>query len=137
MLNTASGAEHLFRHGAGRPLVLIVMDDEQLRATFAYQLTASGFDVVVIGVAAIEIAARRPDVVVAALADERETGGLSARILRTDPRAHGVPIIAVAADVSDATRNLARREGCAAVCLATCTGSALATGLRAVLDRTS
>jgi hypothetical protein len=41
----------------------------------------------------------------------------------------------VAADLDDTTRNVARRHGCAAVCLATCSAAALAAGIHAVLDR--
>jgi DNA-binding NarL/FixJ family response regulator len=46
-----------------------------------------------------------------------------------------VPIVAVAAEVGAATRDRARREGCAAVCLNTCPPDVLASGLRAVLER--
>ena len=56
---------------------------------------------------------------------------------KRDPGMRDVPIVAVAAEVGAATRDRARREGCAAVCLNTCPPDVLASGLRAVLDHTT
>jgi hypothetical protein len=53
---------------------------------------------------------------------------------RANPRLREVPVIAVADDVSDLTQTLARQDGCAAVCLTTCSSTALASGIHAVLD---
>ena len=135
MPNAQRVDERISHQDAVRPLVLLVIDDAARRATIAYELTASGFDVAVSGAAARrDITGRRPDIVLAAL-DERGAAGVSDRILGSDPRVRGVPIVAVAADVGAATRIRALREGCAAVCLETCGGATLAAGLRAVLDR--
>jgi DNA-binding response OmpR family regulator len=133
MPNAESLDERLSRQSTIRPVVLLAIDDEALSATLAYELTASGFDVAMTDVEA-RAATRQPDVIVAALSTESAARGLSTRIPRNNPRVDGVPIVAVARDISETTRSLARREGCAAVCLASCTGAALAVGLRALLD---
>jgi DNA-binding response OmpR family regulator len=122
------------RQGAIRPLVLLSIADDELRARFAYELTASGFDVTVTHVTLRRtFTARRPDVIVAGLDTQSGNGSLSASLPDSDS---SVPVVALVPDVSDVTRDVARREGCAAVCLTTCTGTALAMGLRAVLQRT-
>jgi DNA-binding response OmpR family regulator len=118
-----------------RPVVLLALDDDEIRARFAFQLAASGFDVAVTQDAAVLHALGRADVVVAALSARRPGAGLSVEIPANNPRLRGIPLIAVARDASDATRDLARQEGCAAVCVTTCSGAALAAGIRAVLER--
>ena len=128
--------ERLVRLGPTRPLVLLSIDDDELRAKFAYELTASGFDVAVLPVARGVFAARRPDIILAGLDIQGRTGGLPASLSGGDAAVHGIPVVALAPDVTDATRDVARREGCVAVCLTTCNGTTLATGLRAVLNRT-
>jgi hypothetical protein len=62
-----------------------------------------------------------------------QRGGRSTAIASGDERLRAIPIVAVADDVSDTTRNFARSHGCAAVCLATCSAAALAAGIHAVL----
>jgi CheY-like chemotaxis protein len=118
-----------------RPLVLLVIDNDEVRARFAYQLAASGFDVAVTDVVAGLHHADRPDVIVAALDAERSRGGALVESLSNNRHLRGIPVVAVARDASAATRDRARREGCAAVCLTTCSGAALRAGLRAVLER--
>lgn len=119
-----------------RPLVLLAIDDDEVRARFAYQLTVSGFDVALTEVAtSLSQAVHRPDVIVAAFSAGRPGGGLSVGTLANDPRLQGIPVVAVAPDASDTTRDLARQQGCAAVCVTTCPGSALGAGIRAVLHR--
>jgi hypothetical protein len=126
--------ERVARQGLIRPLVLLSIPDDELRARFAYGLTARGFDVTMTKVRTVrhQFASCRPDVIVAALNIQDGVGGLS-DIHGRDPGARSVPVVAVAPDVSEATRDIARREGCVAVCLTTCSGAALAMGLRAVL----
>ena len=123
---------------SGTPLVLLAMDDDELCATFAYALIASGFDVAVTSIAASDgaSASRPPDIIVATLPIPSGANGGAAGIWWSDTRLPGTPVVAIAADVSAATRDTARRLGCVAVCLSTCSGSTLATGLRAVLDLT-
>jgi hypothetical protein len=156
-----------FRPASIRPLVLLALDNPALRARFAYQLMASGFDVVVTDGAADPRYAARAAVIVTESAatrlahssfvcrrraSARRTAGLKAgRYTDIETaldgsllvgsasddgrRLRSIPVIAVADDVGDSTRDLARREGCAAVCLTTCSGASLAAGIRAVLDR--
>jgi hypothetical protein len=106
-----------------RPLILLAIADDEVRARFAYQLAALGFDVVM-DIATDPVRARRPDVVVADLT----------RNVSRERRLAGIPVVAVVDDVGDTTRTLARRSGAAAACLSTCTGAALAAGVRALLD---
>jgi hypothetical protein len=137
MLKSHRVDERDTRQGSIRPLVLLSIADDEVCAKFAYELTASGFDVTVTHVAARRVLpARRPDVIVAGLDTRSGNGRLSGSLLVSPSGAPGVPVVALAPDVSDVTRDVARREGCVAVCLTTCTGTALARGLRAVLERT-
>lgn len=119
-----------------RPLILLAIDDDELRARLAYELTASGFDVTMTDSAARRMfPALRPDVIVAALDTQSGAGTLSAG-LPDNGSARSVPVVALVPDVSAVTRDVARHQGCVAVCLTTCTGAALAMGLRAVIERT-
>ena len=122
----------LSRGAAVRPIVLLALQDDDVRARFAYQLTALGFAVVT-QVAADPPDTCRPDVIVAELAAAHASGGAASTGIARDERFRAVPVVAVADDVSDITRNIARRHGCAAVCLATCSAAALAAGIHAVL----
>jgi len=117
--------------------VLLAIDDDEVRARFAYQLATAGFDVDVAEAARPRQTVTRPDVIVAALSASRPTGGLSAEILANDPHLRGIPVVAVTDDTSDTTRDRARQEGCAAVCVNTCSGTALGAGIRALLHRES
>jgi DNA-binding response OmpR family regulator len=121
-----------------RPLVVLAVDDDEMRAAYAYGLAAAGFDVTT----ADEDAGRPwrasgdgPSIIVAGLSDQQHGGWMRVQQFRHDPRMRGVPIVAVADEVGAATRDRARREGCAAVCLNTCPPAVLASGLRAVLER--
>jgi hypothetical protein len=118
------------RIAAVRRTVLLALHDDEVRARFAYQLTALGFDVVTQMTAEL-CDTCRPDVIVAELTAEPSGGapGIGSR----DERRRAIPVVAVADDVSDMTRAIARRHGCAAVCLATCSAAALAAGIHAVL----
>jgi len=115
-----------------RPVVLLALQDDDVRARFAYQLTALGFAVVT-QVAADLRDTCRPDVIVAELTAARPDGAVSTGIVPEDERLRAIPVVAVADDVSDTTRNIARHHGCAAVCLATCSAAVLAAGIHAVL----
>jgi hypothetical protein len=120
------------RPAAARPIVLLALQDDGLRARFGYQLTALGFDVVIQTTADWRDNCR-PDVIIAELTAAPLDAGHSEDIASGDERLRVIPIVAVAADVDDATRNIARRHGCAAVCLANCSAAALAAGIHAVL----
>ena len=120
------------RGNAISPLVLLAVAADEVRARFAYQLAASGFNVVT-DVTDLSDACR-PDVIVADLDTTRPGGTSSIVNASDDPRLRGVPVIAVADDVSDLTQAFARQDGCAAICLTTCSSAALASGIHAVLD---
>jgi hypothetical protein len=122
------------RRAAARPLVLLALQDDEARARFAYQLTALGFDVMIRMTADLHDTCR-PDVIVAELTSAQSAGARSTGITAGDARLRAVPVVAVADDLSDTTRSNARRDGCAAVCLATCSAAALAAGIHAVLSR--
>lgn len=111
-----------------RPIVLLAIDDQQLRATFAYELMASGFDVVATA-GARDVTASRPDIILV----ELTASGRFASSVRVD----GIPVVGIAPDFSEATRTLALRKGCAAVCVAGCGTAVLTRGLRAVLARSN
>lgn len=130
MPNAESVDDRLLRPTSSRPLVLLAIDDDEVRARFAYELAASGFDV-----ALTAPTTARPSIIVSTLSVENRGGGLPAEIRPGDPRSRGVPVIAIAPDANHETRDLARRRGCVAVCVTTCSGVALAAGIRAVLDR--
>jgi len=114
----ADGIARPSPHDSIQTLVLLAIADDEVRARFAYQLAAFGFNV-----ATDVVRDRRPDVVVADLT----------RNVSDEQRLAGIPVVAVVDDVGDTTRTLARHGGAAAACLSTCTGAALAAGLRALL----
>jgi DNA-binding NarL/FixJ family response regulator len=126
-----SVAPRLSRSAAARPIVLLALQDDDVRARFGYQLTALGFDVVMQATALRNSC--RPDVIVAELTAAQSGKAPSNSIGSGDERFGAIPVVAVAADINDATRNLARRHGCAAVCVANCSAAALAAGIHAVL----
>jgi len=118
----ADGIARPSPHDSIQTLVLLAIADDEVRARFAYQLAAFGFNVVT-DVATDVVRDRRPDVVVADLT----------RNVSDEQRLAGIPVVAVVDDVGDTTRTLARHGGADAACLSTCTGAALAAGLRALL----
>ncbi len=120
------------RRVAIRPIVFLALHDDDVRARFAYQLTALGFDVVTQMTAELPDTCR-PDIIVAEVAAAPSGGASSSGIGSADERLRAIPVVGVADDVSDTTRIIARRRGCAAVCLATCSAAALAAGIHAVL----
>jgi hypothetical protein len=130
MPNARRVDDRLLRLTPIRPLVLLAIDDDDVRARFAYELNASGFNV---AVTASTVA--RPSIIVTTLSADLG-GGLPAEIRTSDPRFRGVPMIAIAPDASNAMRNIARGQGCVALCVTTCSGATLVAGMWAVLDRT-
>jgi CheY-like chemotaxis protein len=123
-----------------RPLVVLAVDNEETRAAYAYGLAATGFDVTTAAEATTRhpfVPGARPSIIVADVSDQQRGGWTPVQQFRRDPRTCDVPIVAVAAEVGATTRERARREGCAAVCLSTCPPDVLASGLRAVLERAS
>ena len=120
-----------FREEPIRPVVLLVFAHDNLRARFAYQLAASGFTVVT---DIADLPGPKPDVIVAEL-DAEPTRLSPITTLSMGNGLAGVPVIAVADDVGDRTRTLARNDGCVAVCLSTCSATVLSSGIDLVLGR--
>ena len=119
-----------------RPLVLLAIDDPTLRASHAYGLSATGFDVATVDVLRRDQPAPRPDIVLIALEDDGNEIETVIETLARSVNARDTPIVAMVPDVGSATRARARGAGCAAVCVRDCTLGVLAAGLRAVLERT-
>jgi DNA-binding response OmpR family regulator len=119
-----------------RPVVLLAIPDQQVRAGHAYVLSAAGFDVAIPDAIGAAFSTRRPDIVLIDLTDLREGVYQSAQSFIRDWRGD-VPIVALVPEVERSSCELARRAGCAAVCLVTCAAEVLAAGLRAVLERSS
>lgn len=116
-----------------RSVILVAITDEHVRATRAYVLSAAGFDVVTPD-PSDTASAPRPDVVLIDLAD---LGKNRCRSIQSFSREWlcDVPIVALVPEVGQSSCERARRLGCAAVCLATCSSEVLVAGLRAVLER--
>src|SRR4249920_2241290 len=105
-----------------RPLVVLAVDNEETCAAYAYGLSATGFDVTTAGDATAwhsRASGVRLSIIVADVSGQQRDGWIPVQRFRRDPRMCDVPIVAVAAEVGAATRDRARREGCAAVCLNT------------------
>ena len=126
------------RQSSVRPLALLAVDSEEIRAEYTYALSATGFDVDAYDAAPHRSSPPndRPSILVVDVSAERDGGGwLRVQKLKRDPGTRDIPVVALVAVVGVETMDHARREGCVAVCLATCPPPALAAGLRAVLER--
>jgi len=98
-----------------RPLVLVVEDTDDVRALFASELVAAGFDVLEAadGPAAIEKALHSsPRAVVLDLMLPGVSGFNVARLLRTNERTRDTAIVAVTALLSNTFRAQAIGAGC-------------------------
>jgi DNA-binding NarL/FixJ family response regulator len=119
-----------------RPLVLLAIDDEARRATYAYALSASGFEVAIDANPVLhrdDASADRPDIIVADVSPESRRGWGFVQKLKRDRRTADIAVIAMAMDAGVGACQRARREGCAAVCRRACPPDVLASGIRAVL----
>jgi CheY-like chemotaxis protein len=119
-----------------RPIVVLAIDDEQVRAVCALAVTVAGFDVMAADRAMTPHSDRRvprPDIVVADVSPGSRHGWTFVRALKRDARTSDIPVVAMAADLGATTRERARREGCVAVCPKTCPAEVVASGIRAVL----
>ncbi|PYR34322.1 MAG: hypothetical protein DMF90_17535 [Acidobacteria bacterium] len=124
------------RQSSVRPLALLAVDSEEVRAEYTYALSATGFDVDAYDAAPHRSNPpnARPSIIVVDVSAERG-GWLLVQRLKRDPGTRNIPVVALVAVVGVETLEHARREGCVAVCLATCPPPALAAGLRGVLER--
>jgi two-component system sensor histidine kinase/response regulator len=130
--------EHPRHSPPRRPVVLLVAADEVARATYAYGLSALGFDLVV-AADARQAHARslviQPDVIVTERPQLEIDRWPVLRALKSDPRTRGIPVVILTDSTAHVVRERAEREGCDALCLKPCEASTLALALRAVLDR--
>jgi len=120
-----------------RPVVVLAIDDEDIRAMYAYAVTAAGFDVMT-DQALTDREGGSPqllDVIVADVSPGSRHGWTFVRKLKRDRRTSDIAVIAIAADAGVAACERARHEGCVAMCSSTCPADVLASGLRAVLNR--
>jgi DNA-binding response OmpR family regulator len=117
-----------------RPVVLLAICDQHVRAAHAYVLSAAGFDVAIADATGAAFSTLRPDIVLIELTDLHEDAYQSARNLIRDAGGN-VPMVALVPEVGSSSCEHARRAGCAAACVATCSAEVLAAGLRAVLER--
>jgi DNA-binding NarL/FixJ family response regulator len=119
-----------------RPVVLLAIPDQQVRAGHAYVLSAAGFDVAIPDAIGAAFSTRRPDIVLIDLTDlEHDAYQRATNFVRD--LSDEAPIVALVLEVGRWSCERARRAGCAAVCLSTCSAEVLAAGLRAVLERSS
>jgi len=120
-----------------RPLALLAVDSDEIRAEYMFALSATGFDVDAYDAAPHRSSSPndRPSIIVVDVSAERGGGWLLVQKLKRDPGTRNIPVVALVAVVGVEALEHARREGCVAVCLATCPPPALAAALRAVLER--
>jgi DNA-binding NarL/FixJ family response regulator len=121
-----------------RAVVLLAVDDEQRRASYAYAFAASGFEVVApqdLDAWCASLSDARPDIIVADVRDP--AGWTRVRWFKQQTRTRDVPLVALAADAGAATCARAQREQCAAVCSRTSDANVLVRGVRAVLRNSS
>jgi DNA-binding NarL/FixJ family response regulator len=140
MLDLNDPGERFRRDTPLRPLVVLAVDDQEARATYAYALYATGFDVTTTADGATwqaDAPETRPDIIVVDVSPESRHGWpLVQQLTRYRPTA-AIPIVAVVETTDIATRERAQRERCAAICLKSCSADAFASGLRAVLKTRS
>jgi DNA-binding response OmpR family regulator len=115
-----------------RPVVLLAIVDQHVRATHAYVLSAAGFEVVIPDAIGAAFFTRRPDVVLIDLTDPGEDADQSAKNFIRDLRGDD-PIVGLVPNVERSSCERARRVGCTVVCVSTCPANVLAASLRAVL----
>src|SRR5207237_1015243 len=121
-----------------RPTILMVENQEDSRAMYAYALSARGFDIVVAddaGVMPARARQVRPDVIVIDLMSPDHDRWTAVRELKRDVRTRDIAIVIIPVQTSPSERERAERECCAAVCARPCTPQTLAYVLQAVLDR--
>jgi DNA-binding response OmpR family regulator len=121
-----------------RPVIVLAIDDEEMRATYAFAILAVGFEVMTAD-HAIDVQHDRrallADIIVVDVSPASRHGWPFVQKLKRHRRTFDIPVIAVAANVGTATCERARREGCVAVCVRGCPAEMMAAGIRAVLDR--
>ena len=121
----------------GRPVVLVVDDNDDTRAMYAHLLQAAGFDVKLAasGGEALAAADERPGVIIMYLAMPVLTGWEATRRLKTGERTRDIPIIVLTAHSLDHYREVAVAAGCDAFLSKPCAIEDLVAAVRRALDR--
>lgn len=120
----------------GRPLVLIVEDQGELRQLYAQQLELSGFDVIQAANGADAIAhteSHSPDVVLMDLSLPVVDGWEATRRLKNDARTAHIPVVALTAHDGSGELQRATRAGCDWFVPKPCPPDALIAEVRRVL----
>ncbi len=126
--------------GRGRPLVLLVEDQTELRHLYAQQLTLSGFDVIEAGDGATAIsrtAEQAPDVVLMDLSLPVLDGWEATRRLKHDSRTSHIPVVALTAHDRAGELEQATQAGCDWFVPKPCPPDALIAEVRRVLSSQS
>jgi CheY-like chemotaxis protein len=120
----------------GRPLVLIVEDQGELRRLYAHELSLSGFDVIEAANGEDAIArttAHAPDVVLMDLSLPIVDGWEATRRLKSDARTAHIPVVALTAHDGSGELQRATRAGCDWFVPKPCPPDALIAEVRRVL----
>ena len=123
--------------GRGRPLVLLVEDQSDLRRLYAEQFTLSGFDVIEAGDGATALARsaeRTPDVVLMDLSLPGIDGWEATRRLKKDTRTAHIPVVALTAHDGAGELERATQAGCDWFVPKPCPPDALIVEVRRVLS---
>ena len=119
-------------------MIVLAIDDDEVRATYALAILAVGFEVTTAD-QAIDVQQSRPalraDIIVVDVSPASRHGWPFVQRLKRHRRTFDIPVIAVAANVGAATCERATQEGCVAVCVLGCAADVMTAGIRAVLDR--
>ena len=121
----------------GRPLILVVEDQPELRHLYAQHLAISGFDVIEAGNGVDAIAsttAQLPDVVLMDLSIPIVDGWEATRRLKSDHRTAHIPVVALTAHDGSGELQRATNAGCDWFVPKPCPPDALITEIRRVLS---
>ena len=135
MTGTISTAET--QQGRGRPLILLVEDQSELRRLYAEQLGISGFDVSEAGDGLTAVAhalEQSPDVVLMDLSLPGIDGWEATRRLKADSRTARIPVVALTAHDGAGELERATQAGCDWFVPKPCPPAALIAEVRRVLS---
>jgi CheY-like chemotaxis protein len=115
------------------PVVLVVDDHEDTRQMSLIVLRSQGFNALAAEGASAgfdHACEKRPDVIVTDLAMPDGDGWEFMQRLSSDPRTRDIPVVMLTACATEAVRQRARQEGCAAFFFKPCAPDVLAAELR-------
>ena len=119
--------------GVPSPVVLVVDDHEDTRQMSLIVLRSQGFEAVAAEGAStgfMHACEQKPDVIVTDLAMPDGDGWELMQRLSSDPRTKDIPVVMLTACATEAVRQRARTEGCAAFFFKPCAPDVLAAELR-------